>query len=316
MAAASAARLIIIMRIVLADLDGSLPGQTPLEERVAKGRAESIDLRDMGPSLRIVARRKTLAQFISAFGPTGAGPEVVFYGSGDFHHLTAGLLLRQDRPLTVIHFDNHPDWVLYPRTFNCGAWVNRALDMPHVQRVITIGPCSEDLVRPELQMANLGALRDGRLELYPWRHGPSRVFRQYGDGPDRRQKDGFLHWRELSGEDWSGFLDELIARLSPDPLYITIDKDVLTSADATTNWDQGGLPLNHLLQAVEKLAEARAIVGVDVCGDYSKPMFRDPFRAALAYFDHPAQTPPTPASLAINATTNEALLDCFERVLH
>src|SRR5436305_1028103 len=135
------------MRIILADLDGSLPGQAPLAERVSDGRASLVDLSGLAPSLRIVARRKTLEQFVRAIGLNEAGTEVVFYGSGDFHHLTAGLLLRHDRPLTVIHFDNHPDWVLYPRTFNCGAWVNRALDMAHVRHLVTLGPCSDDLVR-------------------------------------------------------------------------------------------------------------------------------------------------------------------------
>ncbi len=304
------------MRVIVADLDGSLTAQAPLAARIADGRARLVALADEAPALRIVARRKALDHFTYAIGPAGTEPEVVFYGSGDFHHLTAGLLLRHERPLTVIHFDNHPDWVLYPRTFNCGAWVNRALDMAHVGRVITLGPCSGDLVRPELQMANLGALRSGRLELYPWRHDPSRVLGHYGDGPDRRQRGGYLHWRQLSGEDWAGFLDALIARLPPDALYITIDKDALSHADAATNWDQGEMRLEHVLLAVKKLAAARPIVGIDVCGDYSPPRFTDPFRAVLAYFDHPRLAEPSAEDLRVNAVTNATLLDCFDRVLH
>ena len=42
--------------------------------------------------------------------------------------------------------------------------------------------------------------------------------------------------------------------------------------------------------------------------------FGDPFRAALAHFDHPAKPAPTPETLQRNATTNARLLACFEEV--
>ncbi|POR51721.1 hypothetical protein CYD53_1061, partial [Bosea psychrotolerans] len=98
-------------------------------------------------------------------------------------------------------------------------------------------------------------------------------------------------------------------------IWITIDKDVLGRSDAVTNWDQGDMPLARLLLAVERLAAQCDVLGIDICGDYSRAVFSDPLRATLAYFDHPPRFTPTAEDLAINAQVNATLLDCFERVL-
>lgn len=304
------------MRLRVIDLDGSLAAQQPLRQRIDAGTAIRIDAADLAGRLRIVASRSALQGLASRLQSAAGGEATVtFYGSGDFHHLTAGLVAALDEPLTIVHFDNHPDWVRFPATVNCGAWVNRALELPHVRKVVTIGPCSDDLVRPEWQFANLNAVRDGRIVLYPWRHPPSRVWGRYGRTRCYRQEGNHLHWRNLADESWADFLDELIEAIPTRSIWLTIDKDVLGRTDAVTNWDQGSLPLGHLLAAVERLAEERRIAGVDVCGDWSEPRFADPFRATLAYFDHPPRFRPLADDLAINARVNAELLDCFARVL-
>ena len=306
------------MRLQIIDLDAGVAAQEPLRRRIDAGAATRIDAADLACRLRIVASRGALQSLASRLKPAAGGssePCVTFYGSGDFHHLTAGLVAAVEGDVTIVHFDNHPDWVRFPTTVNCGAWVNRALELPQVRKVVTIGPCSDDLVRPELQFANLGAVADGRIALFPWRHAPSRVWGRYGATASYRQQGGHLHWRNLADEDWDAFLDELVAAIPTRAIWLTIDKDVLGPQDACTNWDQGQMPLGHLLAAVERLAGARAIAGIDVCGDWSQPRFRDPFRAGLAFFDHPRAVTPTPDALARNGAVNEALIGCFERVL-
>lgn len=89
----------------------------------------------------------------------------------------------------------------------------------------------------------------------------------YGDCASFRQRGRLLHWRELADEDWSRFLDELNARLPEAAVWLSIDKDVLGPAEAKTNWDQGALPLDKLLAAIRRLASARRIIDVDVCGE-------------------------------------------------
>lgn len=119
------------LRII--DLDNSVAGQQALRRRLEQGRATLIDARDLARNLRIVASGDARKELLRRLGDAdarrsaGGGTPVYFYGSGDFHHVAAMLLERVSEPVTVVHFDNHPDWTSFPATMNCGAWVNRAL---------------------------------------------------------------------------------------------------------------------------------------------------------------------------------------------
>ena len=59
-----------------------------------------------------------------------------------------------------------------------------------------------------------------------------------------------------------------IAEIPKDlPLYISIDKDVLRTEDAITDWDQGDMTLNEMLEMLAQLFKSNRIIGVDICGD-------------------------------------------------
>ena len=144
------------------DLDHSLTGQAPIAQRLASGHATRLDLLDLGPKLRLWSTEKTWKRFTERLAarprPTDARPEILFVGSGDYHHLTPAFLADLKEPISLIHFDNHPDWVRFAPKRHCGSWVNRALKMPAVKRIVTLGPCSDDLHNPQLRGGNLGAL--------------------------------------------------------------------------------------------------------------------------------------------------------------
>lgn len=61
--------------------------------------------------------------------------------------------------------------------------------------------------------------------------------------------------------------------ISPDliphdlPLYISIDKDVLSTDFAITDWDQGSMTLDELFSLLSDIFEGRTILGVDISGD-------------------------------------------------
>ena len=304
------------MRLRVLDLDNSVSGQPFLAGLVAAGEADYIDARDLAPRLRIVANRKALRELGGRMGAAdAASPDVVFYGSGDFHHLTFQFLQQVDEPVTVVHFDNHPDWVRYPTTLNCGSWVARALECRNVCKVITIGPCSADLARPQLKGAALSAIREGRLEVHAWQAAPTRIWGAPVNAPGAMTLDGQLVWRNLAAEDWDGFLDEMVRALPNTAIWITIDKDVLASAEAFTNWDQGQMRVADVASAIRATAARRRIVGADICGDYSTPRYEDAFRSLLSWLDHPAITLPGANELAINDKTNARLAAVFREVL-
>ncbi len=51
------------------------------------------------------------------------------------------------------------------------------------------------------------------------------------------------------------------------PLYISIDKDALSTDFAITDWDQGDMTLSQLLEMLSVLFEKHPVIGVDICGD-------------------------------------------------
>lgn len=304
------------MRLRVIDLDGAVINQPTLAGLIEAGEAERVDARDLEQRLRILASRRAFRALGKRLGEGAVGdePEVLFFGSGDFHHLTALFVALHAEPLTIVHFDNHPDWVRYP-TINCGSWVNQALRSKHVAKVVTIGPCSNDLQNPEWKFANLPAMREGRLVVYPWRSSPTRLWGVPVSTPGATSGDGVLTWRNLAGEDWSNFLDELAESLPVPALWITIDKDVLGRGEAVTNWDQGEMALDHVIAALRRLASSFRIVGIDVCGDYSRPRLKDPLRAFLSWSDHPELPLYRDGDLAVNDRTNARLLATFCEVL-
>ena len=298
--------------VTVLDLDGSQPSQPPIRHRIAAGAAARLDLRDVGRKLRLWAWNRDYAAFARRLPAPSGAPEIFLLGSGDYHHLTAALIERRAEPLTVIHFDNHPDWAwTFPRR-HCGSWVNAALKMPHVARVITIGCCSDDLAQLDRAGENLAALRSGKLEMHPWYRTPTAFDQDDAPVPGHVVAHGQLEWANLAGEDWTGFLARLVARLPTEAVWITIDKDVLAPDEAATNWDQGALPLPLLEQAVSTLARACRVLGVDLCGDYSPAGHRHPMKIAEAWLDQPRRAP---RDLGLNESTNARLLDLLEEVL-
>src|SRR5512146_2851741 len=149
------------MRAALLQLDDALDRQPALMARVVAEGGRVVAARDLGPAMRLWSREETLAALRARFAeasPEGEA-ELVFAGSGDFHHVTPLLLeraaARAGEPVTVLHFDNHPDWVRFARGRHCGSWVGRAARMSGVARVVTIGVTSPDIGRARARDGDL-----------------------------------------------------------------------------------------------------------------------------------------------------------------
>jgi arginase family enzyme len=235
------------------------------------------------------------------------GATLTMIGSGDFHHLAVPLIASACEPVTVIHFDNHPDWVRWAPRWHCGSWVNQALRLAQVAKVVTLGPCSDDLVRPELKGGNLRALGSGRIALFPWLHAPSRVFRRIADGAGHRWEDRHLVWRNLSEHDLADNLAAILALIETDAIWLTIDKDVLAEGEALTNWDQGLMPLQAMLELIVAIGARRRIVGADVCGEFSPPVMSNALKRVESRIDRPQRSADA-AALARNEAVNRQLL--------
>lgn len=305
------------MHLQILDLDGSVAAQASLRSVAPWDSVSTIDLRDLAPALRLWSRDRTVRlarERIAAQAPDG--PTLHLLGSGDFHHLAAVLMERAREPFTVVHIDNHPDWVRLAPRWHCGSWVNRALRLPRVKRVVTLGPCSDDLVRPDLKGGNLPALAAGRIVLFPWEHAPSRVWRRVADGPGRHWENGRIHWQNLvdadRGTGLETALDAIISLVTTDAVWLSIDKDVLDEREALTNWDQGRMPLSALLRIIDAVGARKRIIGADICGEFSPIAHANWFKRWESRSDQP-QRRADAGMLARNEATNKELLVAIEK---
>ncbi len=310
------------MQLSLIHFDTALELQPEFVRLCEGAGARHIDVKGEGAAVRLWGKERSLEALQAALLPqlktAQQTPQLVFMGSGDFHHMTSFLLAaaleHETQPVTVIHFDNHPDWVKFEGGMHCGSWVNRALAQPLVQKVITLGVCSYDLNRPEWRGANLSLLSGGRLELYPYSHAPSKVRHDYGSNPCFVQQNGALHWQTIAAMGEENFIVHLLSRIDTPRVYITIDKDVLARADAITNWDQGQMRLPYLLALIEAIAAKHQIIGADVTGDYSPPHYSGSlFTKAMKYgeilLDQPKGRVDLAESEKINMIANRLLLE-------
>jgi hypothetical protein len=98
---------------------------------------QELDVRDWGPQLRYCARPADVQLFYRQV--EDGLPPFVLYGSGDFHYLTALLVERMPCPVTLVSFDNHPDWDRRPPRWSCGSWTRRALESDRVDHISVWG---------------------------------------------------------------------------------------------------------------------------------------------------------------------------------
>ncbi|NDF12581.1 MAG: arginase [Proteobacteria bacterium] len=315
------------MQLCLLHVDEALESQQDFIYACDKAGAHQIRLQQSASDIRLWGTWAGLNAFheiIRRQWHANDEPRLCFMGSGDFHHVTAFLaaqaLERHKGPITLIHFDNHPDWVHFEKGTHCGSWVNRALQHSQVKKVITIGVCSHDLRLPEWKGANLPLLTQGVLELYPYAHAPSRVKKNYGVSMSFDQQERHLHWKTIQNMGEQHFTDFLLSRIKTDAVYMTIDKDVLAREDAITNWDQGRMRLPYLLSLIKAIGNKHRIIGADVTGDYSTPVYSGSLMTRLSkraeiFMDQPHSRVNTGESISINSAANHALLNVFSEAM-
>jgi hypothetical protein len=84
------------------------------------------------------------------------------------------------------------------------------------------------------------------------------------------------------------------------------------SAYALTNWEQGAMPIDWLLNALSMIKEEKNIVGMDITGEYSPITIKNPIKRFLSLIDHPkqitAQVEPSEI-VSVNETTNLKILN-------
>ncbi|MCX8045172.1 MAG: arginase family protein [Desulfobacterota bacterium] len=298
------------------NFDNSLLNQPRFLERFDPA---IVDCTHIGPSCRLWTSERDAARIRAVLAPEFRH-SITLTGSGDFHHVTSLLLEQFTEPLSVIVFDNHPDWDILPPRRGCGSWVSAVLRQQLIEKMVLIGIASNDLHGPALHCGNLQALSGNRVEVYPWEQRVSRVFFRHVpvNGSMQTRKWGPLTtivWQNLKQKDPEEFAFSLAKRLSGKRVYISIDKDCLLPAHALTNWEAGSIGLDVLLRMLRIFKEHLVVAGVDITGEYSPPVFTSTFKRCCARFDHPrrwtAENCDEAVIAQVNEQTNLCIVECL-----
>ena len=295
-----------MMQARVLDLDGAVCRQEGLLRRV---RPDVLPLRRWGPQVRLACRwgafRAFERQVRELIGSaTDARPWLTFVGSGDFHHASLALLRRLREPCNLLVLDKHPDWMRRVPLLHCGTWLYHAARLPHVRRIFHVGG-ELDFDNAYRWLAPWRLLRSGKIVVVPavrrfrgrqWARVSHEPLRQRPDEPARRER---------VAECLEPFRKELAAR----PLYVTLDKDVLSADEATVNWDSGYLVKSEVLDLIRAFrAAAGGTAGMDVVGDWSPVRLHGLLRRVFHWTEHPAFAVNPVAATALNERLNLDLM--------
>ncbi len=251
------------------DLDGAwTPGVLGLP---------TVDCRPWGPRLRFCVPDAELEAFHAAVAADLGAARFLVYGSGDFHHLSALWLRRVEAPVTLVSFDNHPDWDIRPPRWCCGSWMNRALDLPQVEHVAVWGCGNFECWGWRRVWGNHRDVRAGRLAVYPW--------------ADDRSAAAQARPGSITQGNWREKFASFAAGLAGRRLYVTVDIDGLRGEDAVTNWENGRFSAEDVRWALGVLRRHAAIVAGDLCGARSDAVYARRTQRFASETDHPALPP-------------------------
>jgi len=231
--------------------------------------------------------------------------QLIFYGSGDFHHVSLALCRRVRGPFNLLVIDKHPDCMRRLPFLHCGNWLWHTCRLPNLQKVFHVGG-DMDFDNGWRHLLPWREIRQGKIVVIParrtfevgqWKQVPHQPLRAEGQTPATPQRISEL-------------LRPHLADLAKCPLYISLDKDSMTAAQAVVNWDSSCLSLAEILAVLDDVvAAAPAVAGMDVVGDWSPPRIDGLLRRALAAIEHPHDKVDPATAQAVNEATNRALLE-------
>lgn len=185
------------------------------------------------------ARKVILGRISEDYGDdeSSFARSIHFIDNGNYHYISALYTSLVKEPFSLVVFDHHPD-MLAPMfdILSCGGWVLEVIkNNPFVRDIHIIG--ADRKLIDELEEKD-------------------------------RERVKFYDLKDV-------FFDSTGISLpkTQNPVYLSIDKDVLRKDEIVTNWDQGELTADELflfiraLFITEKKCFDRDVIGVDICGE-------------------------------------------------
>lgn len=208
-----------------------------------------------------------------------------YIDSGNYHYITKIITDHIDEPFGLIMYDHHTDMQIpmVSGMMSCGDWAGQALSQnANLKQLVIVGPPEKDIKQALCGYAEVKRLND-----------IDRSNDDVDGTVDKVLQADIVNGRLLifSEEELHGGVPEDKLKLirSDIPLYISIDKDVLSAECSETNWSQGDMSVGELerllsvflgSQGNERNSDTRQndeiyagdirhtrILGVDICGE-------------------------------------------------
>lgn len=161
---------------------------------------------------------------------------VHFLDSGNYHYLSGFWIEKIEEPFDLLVMDHHTD-MKQPALGNilsCGSWILEAIrHLPMLHKVYLLGA-------DESLKSTIDPDCEGRYEMIPNDQILTHAF-----------------WEQL----------EKNSAANRYPLYISIDKDVLSQKLIHTDWDQGDMELSTMKDVLHEASHRQRILGIDICGE-------------------------------------------------
>ena len=183
---------------------------------------------------------------------------VHFIDSGNYHYITKIMTDKINKKFSLVLYDHHTDMQrpAFGGILSCGGWIREALETnENLKHVILVGPPQSAMEETKKELAEDGEELLGKVTWIS-----EEEFLQNVEKPDGIKKlCGQCKENDLGADE-----------KDPLPLYISIDKDILSESEGKTNWDQGNVASNqvlHFIDAYMQQTPDKTLIGVDVCGE-------------------------------------------------
>jgi hypothetical protein len=212
----------------------------------------------------------------------------------------------------LLILDNHPDWMRGVPFLHCGTWLHHAAQLANIRTIIHVGG-DVDFDNRFRWLAPWQALRSGKIHVISGIRRFARGAWSELAFPALRVQPN----REASTNRIDQLLHPLRADLARWPLYISLDKDVMTPQYASVNWDSGHLTLAEVQNVLRGFMDATRgkLAGMDIVGDFSPVRVQGLGRRWMHWSEHPKLDLQPQAETRVNEATNLRLLQTLSSLI-
>lgn len=183
-----------------------------------------------------------------------------FLGSGNYHYISLFSLEKIPIPFSLVVFDHHTD--MQPSMFgdllSCGSWILYALKtLPYLKEVFIIGVGTESLhgtKNTALTYKEFSDIHETETLLQCQYH-------------NSQKKASVVFLKEQPAYIIDSYIEKYLQHYIHYPVFLSIDKDVLSKNELETDWDQGSMALQELNSICKKLYLYSHLLGIDICGE-------------------------------------------------